>query len=72
MSAAQSRQADKIRELGDALIATGYLHLDEQADVLGLPRNTTWNTIRARHKTSGLSASVINQMLGATAEVRPP
>jgi len=63
MSAVQSRQADKIRELGEALIAIGFLRLDQQAGVLGLPRSTTWSIIRARHKTSGLSASVINQML---------
>jgi predicted DNA-binding transcriptional regulator AlpA len=63
MSASQSRQAEKIRELGQALLADGYLRLDEQAGVLGLPRSTTWSIIRSRHKTSGLTASVIHQML---------
>ena len=64
MSSVQSRQAEKIRELGEALIATGHLHLDEQATLLGLPRSTTWHLIHARHKTSGLSGSLIKQMLG--------
>jgi hypothetical protein len=63
MSALQSRQAEKIKQLGEALIATGYLHLDEQAAALGLPRSTTWSILQARHKASGLSASVICQML---------
>jgi predicted DNA-binding transcriptional regulator AlpA len=59
----QSRQAERIRELRETLIATGYLRLDEQAGVLGLPRSTTWSIIQAKHKASGLSGSVINQML---------
>jgi predicted DNA-binding transcriptional regulator AlpA len=63
MSEVQSRQVEKIRELREVLIATGYLRLDEQAGVLGLPRSTTWSIIQAKHKTSGLSGSVINQML---------
>jgi predicted DNA-binding transcriptional regulator AlpA len=63
MSTLQSRQAEKIRQLREALIDTGYLHLDEQAGVLGLSRSTAWSIIQARHKTSGLSGSVIKQML---------
>jgi predicted DNA-binding transcriptional regulator AlpA len=63
MSAMRLRQAEKIKELGDALIATGYLRLDEQASVLGLPRSTVWSIRQARHKTSGISGSVITQML---------
>ncbi len=50
-------------ELREALIATGHLHLDDQASVLGLSRSTTWTIMRAKHKNSGLSASVIKQML---------
>jgi hypothetical protein len=59
----KERQAAKIRQLGEALIATGYRHLDEQALVLGLSRSTTWTIRRGPHKNSGLSASVIRQML---------
>lgn len=57
------RQSAKIREVGEALAAAGYLCLDEQARVLGLPRSTTWTLLRANHKTSGLTARVINRML---------
>ena len=61
----KARQSSKIRELGDALIAEGYLTLDEQARVLGLGRSTTWTILKGNHKTSGLSAGIINRMLAA-------
>src|SRR5690348_4652960 len=53
----------KIRELREVVVAAGYLHLGEQAAVLGLSRSTTWTILRAKHKNTGLSASVINRML---------
>jgi hypothetical protein len=61
----KARQASKIREIGDALIALGYLALDEQAKALGLARSTAWTILQANHKSSGLSATVINRMLAA-------
>jgi hypothetical protein len=61
----KARQSSKIREIGDALIAEGYLTLDEQAGALGLGRSTTWTLLKGNHKTSGLSAGVINRMLAA-------
>jgi hypothetical protein len=61
----KARQASKIREIGDALIALGYLALDEQAKALGLVRSTAWTILQANHKSSGLSATVINRMLAA-------
>jgi hypothetical protein len=61
----KTRQARKIRELGDALVAEGFLTLDQQAEVLGLCRSTAWTILKANHKASGLSASVINRMLAA-------
>jgi hypothetical protein len=60
---ARALHSAKIRELGAALVATGYCQLDEQASVLGLPRSTTWTIVRAQHKNSGLSAAVIKRML---------
>jgi hypothetical protein len=62
----KSLQSDKIKELGDALIASGLASLDQQAEALGLSRSTAWTVLNARHKASGLSASVVNQMLMAT------
>jgi len=61
----KARQTTKIREFGDALIASGISTLDEQAKALGVPRSTAWSLLRADHKASGLSATVINRMLAA-------
>src|SRR5690242_8261607 len=64
-SAAKSRQAQKIGEIIDALTSVGYLTLDDQAKALGLCRSTTWTLVRGCHKSSGLSARLINRMLAA-------
>jgi hypothetical protein len=61
----RARQVSKISELGDALVMSGFLTLDEQAQVLGLPRSTIWTIQNSAHKSSGLSAHVINCMLAA-------
>jgi hypothetical protein len=59
----KQRQAAKIRELGHALVDAGFLTLDEQSKALGLARSTSWTILRARHKSSGLSAAIIKRML---------
>jgi hypothetical protein len=59
----KARQSAKIRELAEAIQAAGFLTLDQQAKVLGLPRSTAWTLRKANHKASGLSASIINRML---------
>jgi hypothetical protein len=56
-------QTSKIREIGETLKAAGYRHIDSQAEALGLPRSTAWTILRGSHKHSGLTASVIHQML---------
>ena len=61
----KARQSSKIRELAEALKSAGFVTLDEQANVLGLSRSTAWTIRRASHKTSGVSASIINRMLAA-------
>jgi hypothetical protein len=65
VSVEKARQCAKIRELADAVQAAGFLTLDQQAKVLGLPRSTAWTIRKANHKASGLSASIINRMLAA-------
>jgi hypothetical protein len=62
----KERQSRKIAEFRDALIREGYITLDTQAAALGLGRSTTWTILRANHKASGLSASVIIRMLAAS------
>ena len=59
----KSRQAAKIRELGQSLIDAGFVALDQQCEALGLARSTTWTILRANHKGSGLSAAIIKRML---------
>ena len=65
ISEIKARQSTKIRELGDALASAGFRTLDEQATALGLCRSTTWTILRANHKASGLSASIVNRMLAS-------
>jgi hypothetical protein len=58
-------QSSKIKELRDALHASGLFTLSDQAKALGLGRSTTWSILQGNHKSSGLSAATINRMLGA-------
>ena len=62
---AKARQAAKMREIGEALVAAGYDSLDAQAAALGLPRSTTWTIIKATHKSSGLSGATLKRVLSA-------
>ena len=57
----KARQNGKIKEIGDALRATGYVTIDSQAKVLGLSRSTAWTLLRADHKTSGLSSAIVDR-----------
>src|SRR3954471_5750301 len=59
----KARQTAKIAELRHTLVAAGYHSLDSQAAVLGLSRSTTWIILKANHKASGLTASVISRIL---------
>jgi hypothetical protein len=61
----RARQSSKIKELAEAVKSAGFLTLDEQAKALGLSRSTAWTILKASHKASGLSASIINRMLAA-------
>ena len=54
----KTRQSSKIREIGEALISTGFVSLDSQAKILGLPRSTAWTILAAEHKGTGISARI--------------
>ena len=60
---ARIQQRRKIEEIGRTLVECGFVALEEQAYALGLSRSTAWTVVRAKHKTSGLSAMTINRML---------
>ena len=49
--------------IADALIASGYTSLDQQAKALGLSRSTAWTIVHAKHKVDRLSAKVSARML---------
>ena len=66
----KARQAARIKEIGEALVAEGICALDQQAEALGLSRSTTWTIVKGNHKNSGLSAAIIARML--TAPQLPP
>jgi hypothetical protein len=66
LSEMKARQSAKIRELGQALIDAGLRTLDAQADALGLRRSTAWTILKTRHKSTGLSAAIIERMLGSS------
>jgi hypothetical protein len=63
ISKMKARQASKIKEVGDVLVAAGFVTLDGQAVALGIARSTTWTILRCNHKASGISATIINRML---------
>ena len=47
----KAQQRIKIQEIRSALKRTGFLTLDEQAKVLGLPRSTAWSVLKPNHKS---------------------
>jgi hypothetical protein len=63
LSEMKARQSAKIAEIREVLIAAGFDTLQKQATVLRLSRSTTWSVLQADHKSSGLSASIINRIL---------
>ena len=65
LAAMKVRQSTSIREIANAIVAAGFVALDEQANALGLSRSTTWTIIKGCHKSSGLSARIINRILAA-------
>src|SRR5262245_26029818 len=55
--------SSELVRISDALIASGYISLDEQAKALGLHRNTAWTIIKNKHKLGRLSAKTIERIL---------
>ena len=63
LAAKKVRQSTSIREIANALRASGFYTLDEQAQALGITRSTAWTILKSPHKSSGLSAKLIGRML---------
>jgi hypothetical protein len=62
-SADQLKRTVGIQHITDALIASGYTSLDEQAKALGVNRSTTWTIVKAKHKLGRLSAKTSGRIL---------
>ena len=67
---AKASQVLKLRALGRALVSAGFVTVKQQAEVLGLSRSTAWTILRGSHKGSGLSAAVVNRILGQRLPLR--
>jgi hypothetical protein len=62
-SAKQRNGTVGIQHIADALIASGYTSLDEQAKALGINRSTAWTIVKAKHKLGRLSAKTSRRIL---------
>ena len=49
--------------ISEALIASGYTSLDEQAKALGINRSTAWTIIKTKHKLGRLSTKTTKRIL---------
>ena len=56
-------QSARIREIANALTDSGFRTLDAKANALGVSRSTAWTILKSAHKSSGLSARIINRIL---------
>lgn len=61
---------NKIQDITDALVSSGYTSLDEQAKALGLHRATVWTIVKNKHKLGRLSAKTIERII--TNATTPP
>ena len=57
------RRTTQIQEIADALVAAGYISLDEQAKALGLNRSTVWTIVKSKHKLGRLNAKTTQTIL---------
>src|SRR5262245_53686070 len=54
---------NKIQDITNALISSGYASLDEQAKALWLHRSTVWTIRENKHKLGRLSAKTIKRVI---------
>jgi hypothetical protein len=52
-----------LQQISEALIASGYTSLDEQAKALGIHRATTWTIVKNKHKLGRLNTSTATRIL---------
>jgi cysteine synthase len=59
------KQTEKLVAIRASLVASGHASLSAQAQALGLSRSTAWHILNGRHKSSGLSASIIARIVSS-------
>jgi hypothetical protein len=62
-SSGQCGYTVELSHIAQALVASGYTSLDQQAKVLRLSRSTTWTIVKGKHKIGRLSAKVRARIL---------
>ncbi len=60
-----------LQRISEALIASGYTSLDEQAKALGINRSIAWTIIKTRHKLGRLSTKTTKRIL-SNPNIPPP
>jgi plasmid maintenance system antidote protein VapI len=53
----------ELGRIAEALVTSGYTSLDQQAQALGIHRNTAWTIVNNKHKLGRLSAKTIDRIL---------
>jgi hypothetical protein len=57
------KYAVKLHHISEALVASGYTTLDDQAKALGIHRSTAWTIIKTKHKLGRLSTKTTKRIL---------
>ena len=58
-----SKYTVKLHHISEALIASGYTTLDDQAKALGIHRSTAWTIVKTKHKLGRLSTKTTKRIL---------
>jgi plasmid maintenance system antidote protein VapI len=53
----------ELGRIAEALVTSGYTSLDQQAQALGIHRNTAWTIVKNKHKLGRLSAKTVDRIL---------
>ena len=60
---ARRNYAVRLQHISEALIASGYTRLDQQAKALGVNRSTAWTIVNTKHKLDRLSTKTTKRIL---------
>jgi hypothetical protein len=52
-----------LKDISEALVASGFTSLDEQAEALGIRRTTAWTIVKNKHKLGRLHRETVERIL---------